>query len=421
MFPLVPCPSSLAPFAIALCLWLAAASSATARPAQGVLVSHAATDTVIVHFVVTVPSDTPADTAVYLAGSLPAVGGWKADGVKLEFQDDGTYVAAVTLDAGATLEFKFTRGTWQTVEQSVDAGNLVNRSITIGTNPTRIDATVARWASADATTQRASSVVGILALHDLESAALSAKRTVRVWLPPGYDANAGTKYGVLYMHDGQNCFDRTTSAFGNEWKIDETLTELIEANVIRPIIVVGIDNGGMKRISELTFAADSKKDGGYGGGRGDSYAQFLLEEVRPFIEKTYRVNTSKDHTFIGGSSLGGLASLEIARRYPNEFAGVIAMSPSLWWNDKSLTKAIEQDAGGLMSTRIWLDMGTCETGDANATERNAAYVEDTKRFARALTTRGVEHRVDIAEDAQHNEAAWAERFPDAIRYLLGDE
>jgi predicted alpha/beta superfamily hydrolase len=411
---LVPRRFPLASSAIVLCLWLAAASSATARPAQDVFVSRPAADTVIVRFVVTAPDDTPADTSVYLAGSLPAVGNWKANGVRLERQDDGTYFADITLEVGTTLEYKFNCGTWETVEKSANASDIVNRSITIGVNPTRIDTTIERWAGADAITEPASTVVGTLERHEIDSAALGAKRTLRVWLPPDYDANAATKYDVLYMHDGQNCFDCATSAFGHEWEIDETLTEFIAEKKVRPIIVVGIDNGGAKRIDEMTFDADAN----HGGGHAGAYAKFLLEEVRPFVEKTYHVNAGREHTFLGGSSLGGLVSLEIARRNPDQFAGVIAMSPSLWWNDQSLPKAIEHDAGGLKNTRVWIDMGTREAGDAHATEKNAADVTGAKRLDAALNARGIEHHLEIAEGAQHNEEAWAKRFPDAIRYLL---
>src|SRR5205823_7376853 len=161
---------------------------------------------------------------------------------------------------------------------------------------------------------------------------------------------------VLYMHDGQNCFDRATSAFGNEWEIDETLTKLIADKTIAPIIVVGIDNGLGKRMNEYTYVADAKR----GGGGAEVHEKFLLSEVRPLVEKTYRVEADKMHTFIGGSSLGGLNSLELARRNPDIFGGVIAMSPTVFWADHALLKAIEKDASSLSKARIWLDMGTAE-------------------------------------------------------------
>lgn len=391
--------------AIVLCMLVVASSAAIEAQDARVL------EAVAVHIAVTVPADTPADSAVYLAGSLPAVGNWKADGLKLARQDDGVYAADVKLDVGSTLEFKFNRGSWDTVEKSADGGERANRSVTIDAGTNRVEATVERWASGPAT-RPASTVVGTLRQHEFFCMAMSAKRVIRVWLPPGYNASGNTTYDVLYLHDGQNCFDRATAAFGNEWEVDETLTKLILAKEIRPIIVVGIDNGGANRINELTYDSDV----GHGGGQAAGYARFLLVDIRPLVEKTYRVATGREHTFLGGSSLGGLASLEIARRNPDTFAGVIAMSPSLWWNDQSVIRSIEKSAAGLKGTRVWLDMGTRENADAAPKNANALLA--ARRLDTVLQAAGIGHRLLVAEDAEHNEQAWAKRFPEAIRYVL---
>ena len=100
-----------------------------------------------VHVVVKVPADTPDDAEVYLAGSLPAVGEWKAAGVKLERQKDGTYAADIELEPDQTLEYKFTRGSWETVEKKADGTERDNRSVKIQADTKRIDATVEKWAS----------------------------------------------------------------------------------------------------------------------------------------------------------------------------------------------------------------------------------------------------------------------------------
>lgn len=365
-----------------------------------------AAQTVRLH--VQVPPTTPADAPIFVAGSVPAVGSWKADGLKLERQADGSFAADVAFEAGQTLEFKITRGSWETVEKTADGGERANRAVTIDANTKQIDATVERWSAGDA--KPASTVVGTLTLHTIESKSLGKPRTIRVWLPEGYNAAAGPRYDVLYMHDGQNCFDRATSAFGHEWQIDETLTKLIADKSIRPIIVVGIDNGGASRIDELTYAADEQHRGGHAA----SYASFVIDEVIPLIDKIYRTNADAKHRYLGGSSLGGLVSLDIARRHPNTFAGVIAMSPSLWWPAELIIPAVEADAGGLRGTRVWLDMGTRE-GDAASQPQ---HVEEAKRMDAALTKQNVEHQLMIDADAEHNETAWARRFPAAIQYLL---
>ena len=218
------------------------------------------------------------------------------------------------------------------------------------------------------------------------------------------------------MHDGQNCFDRATSAFGKEWEIDETLTRLIAAKEVPPLIVVGVDNGGAERINELTFTPDPK----HGGGRGEAYARFLLDAVRPFVEHTYRTQTGPAATFLGGASLGGTASLEIARRHPGVFGGVIAMSPSLWWNGERLTSDIDTDPAGLQGVRVWLDVGTREEANRAAdSPENRQYVAQARRLDGILTGGKVSHRLLVEDGGEHSETTWARRFPQAVKYLLG--
>ncbi len=259
-----------------------------------------------------------------------------------------------------------------------------------------------------------STVVGTLNLHKIEWPALKRTRTIRVWLPPGYDTDSNSRFSVLYMQDGQNCFDQTTSAFGHEWQIDETMTALILQKKIPPMIVVGIDNGGENRIKEYTYEIDPK----HGGGDGAAYAEFLLSNVKTFIDKTYRTLSDRDHMFIGGSSLGGLISLEIARRHPNTFAGVMAMSPSIWWAKEVMIAQVEKDAGGLAGSKIWIDSGTKEGGPTDKDD-SQQMIDNIRRFDQALTAHCIEHHLMIDDQhVTHNEQSWAARFPDAIVYLL---
>ncbi len=139
----------------------------------------------------------------------------------------------------------------------------------------------------------------------------------------------------------------------------------------------------------------------------------------PFVEKTYRTRRGAARTYIGGSSLGGLISLEIVRRNPNVFGGVIAMSPALWWADQSLTKAIDKDPGGLQTARVWLDIGA-EEGDPQHTgnseqEKSRKYAEAAQQLDTVLTKHQITHRFTVDDvHAAHNEPAWASRFPKAI-------
>jgi predicted alpha/beta superfamily hydrolase len=372
-----------------------------------------------VRVVVRFPPAKSAPESIFLAGSLPAVGNWKPDGLKLARHADGTFQAEVDLPIGQILEFKITRGSWATVEKNADGTDRANRRAVVDDKLRLIHANVERWASNDPAERLPATIIGNLKIHQLDSKTLGGPRPIRVWLPPGYDAHPNSRYSVLYVHDGQNCFDRATSAFGNEWQIDETLTKLISEKRVPPLIVVGIDNGLANRINELTYSADPTR----GGGQADKYAEFLLTEVKPFVEKMYRTHSGPAHTFLGGSSLGGLMSLEMARRHPNTFGAVIAMSPTLWWDHESLTKDITKNATSLRNTRVWLDMGTREgvsTSNATSAKKEASdNVEAARRLDEALAKGHIERRLVIdSQHPEHNEPAWAARFPEAIEYLL---
>ena len=367
---------------------------------------------IIVH----VPMDTPADATVFLAGSLPSVGSWKADGVQMARAADGTYSGSLTLEAGQTLDYKFTRGSWDAVEKAADGSDRANRELNIGATMAPITATVERWASEPV---KANTIVGTLQIVQVPATGPHGPRTIRVWLPSGYDDMAAEqRFPVLYLQDAQNCFDRATSAYGSEWQVDETLTRLITDGAVPPIVVVGIDNAGTDRTREYTFDVDPQD----GGGDGAAYADLVLHTIMPFVEKTYRVQSGPASTFIGGSSLGALISLEIARRHPGVFSGVLVMSPSLWWDNQTTIDDLAKDPAGLAGTRVWIDIGTREVvplAAAGAMDpQNQLAVDEARRLDAVLASAGIEARLTVDEGAQHNEIAWAKRFPAAVTYLF---
>src|SRR6478672_12725552 len=128
---------------------------------------------------------------------------------------------------------------------------------------------------------------------------LEHDRTIIVYLPPGYEPRSADRYPVLYLHDGQNVFDRATS-IGEEWHVDEVAQALITAGELEPLIVVGIYNTGVHRIDEYTPTPSAD-----GGGRAEDYGRMLVEELKPFIDSTYKTLPSAASTALGGSSLGG--------------------------------------------------------------------------------------------------------------------
>jgi predicted alpha/beta superfamily hydrolase len=237
---------------------------------------------------------------------------------------------------------------------------------------------------------------------------LRNQRSLAVYLPPGYHDDPHRRFPVLYLHDGQNLFDGSTSFIpGQDWHVGQTANLAIQAGQVEPLIIVGIYNTGKARIAEYTPTKAPK----LGGGRADRYGKFLLEEVIPFVHREYRAEGGSHRTGIGGSSLGGLVSLYLGLSRSDVFGKIAALSPAVWWNQRVIHKFAES-----MSVhsrpRIWLDIGTREGG---------RIVEDVERYRDILLSRGWRYGADLhyerIEGAEHNEAAWAKRVGPFLRFL----
>jgi predicted alpha/beta superfamily hydrolase len=152
---------------------------------------------------------------------------------------------------------------------------------------------------------------------------LNRKRQIRLYLPPNY-ASSGQRYPVLYMHDAQNLFDVAT-AYAGEWKVDETMNALSKAGKL-DLIVVGIDNGQDKRMTELNPWSNAQ----FGAGEGKEYVEFIVKVVKPLIDRQYRSKPDRINTAIMGSSMGGLISHYAINQYPDVFSKAGIFSPSYW-------------------------------------------------------------------------------------------
>ncbi len=222
-----------------------------------------------------------------------------------------------------------------------------------------------------------------------------------MYLPPGYEESTA-RYPVLYLQDGQNLFDPGTAFNGNDWRADITADELIVAGAAAPLIIAGVYNTGVRRISEYTPTRDPVRRK---GGKGDRYAQMLARELKPFLDARYR--TAKSGHAVGGSSLGGLVSLEAALLYPRVFPKVAVLSPSVWWDRRSILGMVAQYRGS-ERPRVWLDTGTHE-GDG--------VVEDARLLRDALQEKGFPVCYSEFQGAGHNEQAWGARLGDVLRWL----
>ena len=211
------------------------------------------------------------------------------------------------------------------------------------------------------------------------------------------------RYPVLYLHDGQNLFDPQTAAFGVAWDAHRTADRLIAAGSIPPLLMVGIYNTS-DRINEYTWI-DGGRDS---GGKGRLYGRFLFEEIKPFIDTTYRTLPGRQDTAVGGSSLGGLISLTLAWQFPEFLSRCAILSPSLWWSNGRIVPDLEQDLDWMRSMRFWLDMGTREGASHSL---YGAGLTHTRRLAECFRQAGLRPEIDFRyreiPDGEHCEAAWA--------------
>jgi len=241
---------------------------------------------------------------------------------------------------------------------------------------------------------------------DMPQLGVSGRR-IWVYLPPGYYA-AGGRYPVLYMHDGQNLFDPETSYCG-EWGVDKSLDLLFRKKKTGGAIVVGIDNGGGERWNEYSPWPDP---GGSGNCGGDKYARFIVEDLKPLIDKKFRTLPGRETTGIAGSSLGATISFYILLKYPGVFSRAGLLSPSFWFAREEAANLLKQ-VRVRRPVRVYMDVGTSEG------ERQDDYLSDARVMSALFSKKKkITQRFLVDEGGVHNEKAWARRFPAAFLWLF---
>ena len=272
-------------------------------------------------------------------------------------------------------------------------------------------------------------------LGKLESSHIAATKVV-IWLPPGYDGSTQS-YGVVYMHDGQNLFDPARSNFNKVWAADKSALRLIKSGKTAPFIIVGIDNLGEDRwrqympqaVFDLLSPAIHQKLASQGNGKpvfSDEYLKFIVEELKPRIDREYRTKRGRKHTAIAGSSMGGLISLYAITRHPRTFGVAGAVSTHLPlanpnWSAEQRSEILAawrayvvRELGKPAGRRIWFDHGT-ETLDA-------FYRPYQENLDAALVAKGWKKGRDFSsrvyEGTPHEENAWAARMDDIFGWML---
>jgi enterochelin esterase-like enzyme len=274
-----------------------------------------------------------------------------------------------------------------------------------------------------------SSVVGRLEIVPLTSRIFHDNRSLRVWLPPGFDP--GRKYPVLYILDGASAFDVCTSFDHQEMRADETLTELITAGKIPPLIAVGIDNGsdvignadkGLARAREFLPFPDPLSPDTLAPS-GAAFPDFLEKEVMPKIASKYPVQTGPEHTALWGASYGGVAALYTLIHRPDLFGSGIVESPSLHTGNGQLLR----DTAFLVMTpsRIAIGAGTAEltTEVPNPTAFNVAYIREVQQLVQNLKAAYMpgEVQLTITDGGHHNYPTFGQRFAAGLLFLYAHD
>ena len=266
-----------------------------------------------------------------------------------------------------------------------------------------------------------STATGDLRLHALESRIFGNTRTIRVLLPPGYDAvgNAQKRYPVLYLLDGQNLFDTCTNEFNHqEWGVDETVQRLVGEGRIAPLIVVGIDHAGKDRGHEYLPYRDLVGNPDMPEPAGKRFPDFLAGEVLPLVDGKYRTLQGLPHTGIGGSSYGGAAALYALMARPFIFGHGLIESPTMWIGMGQLVR----DTSPLvaMPRRVFVAFGGKESEDAAGSALMIGLVRQVETNFRAAGHGERSFRLVIEPEARHSEPDWARRLPGALEFLYGE-
>jgi enterochelin esterase-like enzyme len=240
---------------------------------------------------------------------------------------------------------------------------------------------------------------------------LPDQRDLIVYLPSDYNRRSDHTYPVLYMQDGQNLFDgRTSFVPGHPWRVREHADAAIEAGEVEPLIIVGIYNASDRRLAEYT----PERDWQMGGGEAADYGRMLTTELMPWIAAQYRVRQDRESTGLGGSSLGGLATLYLGLRHAEQFGKLAVLSPSVWWNHKSILGYLNERAPQIWERpRLWLDVGDKEG------RRTLHDAEQLNRRLKANGWRpGETLHFERVHGGTHDEDSWARRVRPMLKFLF---
>jgi enterochelin esterase-like enzyme len=338
---------------------------------------------------------------IYITGNVSELGNWNPAEVILEKVSVSSWQKSILFKRGTALEFKFTKGSWNTEALNPDS-TMPGNSVLKVEHDTTIKVSITNWRDISIVKIKGQ-ITGRVEYHRNFTLEELKPRDIIVWLPPGYDKTKSKRYPVLYMHDGQNIFDPNTSSMLIDWRIDEIADSLIREKEIKPIIVVGIYNTE-DRGPEYT---DTQL--------GHLYMKGIVEKIKPYIDSKYKTLRDRKNTAVCGASLGGLISIMCAWEYPHVFSKAACFSPAFKIYDIDYVKNVLKYSSKKKDITFYI-----YNGGIDLEERLQPGVH---AMINALKQKGFKEGknlfVDIEKSAKHNEADWSRKVWRLLKIFFG--
>jgi predicted alpha/beta superfamily hydrolase len=345
----------------------------------------------------------PDGSVIYITGNDEQLGNWQPDVVSLDEVNKGKWVKNLSFPVGKKLEFKFTRGSWDKEALSDNGLTPPNYAFEVR-GDTTISVSIDLWAD-QVERKIEGQITGTVEYYRNFSGKNIKPRDIIVWLPPDYFSDIKKHYPVLYMHDGQNIIDPSTATFEVDWQIDEAADSLIKQKLIEPIIIVGINNT-IDRNSEY-----AENDTGY------AYMNFIIDSLKPFIDRNYRTKPDRNNTANGGGSLGGLIPIILVWEYYHVFSKAICFSPAFKIDQYNFVDNVMSYSGNKKDIKLFI-----HNGDNELDSQLQVGVDE---MLKALKKQGFKEKSDYfyikSIKSQHGERDWSKNIPLALIFLFGTE
>jgi len=334
----------------------------------------------------------PDSQRLFISGNQDFLGDWKPDSIPLEKRDNLEWSKTFRTPKDLRMEFKITQGTWES-EARYEDSVIPPNTIVSGNDDTTIVLRPVSWHGARKRYEHG--ITGTVEyVNGLTGAGLKYARDLIIWLPPSYAKSIRKRYPVLYMHDGQNIIDPNTSFSGFDWRVDEVADSLIRSGKMQEIIVVGIYNTA-DRMQEYQDSA-----------LGKAYGEFVVHQVKPYIDSVYRTKPDAANTAVMGSSLGGLISFLFGWWYPDVFSQAASISGVLNRSRTDAQTLVEDYTGPKKPVRFYIDCG--------GTGGDETLKPGMDEMVTLLEKKGYLEGKDLMsyydERAAHNERFWAARI-----------